>query len=504
VTTRILALDQGTTSSRALVFDLDGRVLGIGQHPLTCQYPEPGWVEQDPEEIWSTQRAAIADALAAADLRPGDLTAIGIANQRETTLLWDRESGRAVGPAVVWQCRRSAPLCARLRGAGREPLVRVRTGLVLDPYFSGTKVAWLLEHLPEAQQLAAQGRLAFGTVDAWLLWKLTAGQLHRTDVTNAARTLLFDIRRGAFDPELLDLLGIPAAICPEVVDSAGPIAETDPEVLGARVPVTGVAGDQQAALIGQACTAPGMAKVTYGTGAFVLVTTGPEPVWSSAGLLTTPAWRIQGQQAYALEGSVFVAGAVVQWLRDDLGLLDRAEQSQELAASVPDSGGLVLVPAFTGLGAPAWDPDARGALVGIGRGATRAHLVRAALEGVAHQTRGVLEAVAQDLPGAPPRVLRVDGGAARNDLLLQLQADLLGLPVERPVVTETTALGAAGLAALGAGLITGLADLGRLWRLDRRFEPTLDPGARAAAVERWRRAEDRARGWAHPTDHPGT
>ncbi len=493
--TRLLALDQGTTSSRAMVVDEDGRVLGVGQHPLACHYPAPGWVEQDPEAIWATQLAAIRDALAAAGVEAAELRAIGIANQRETTVVWDRESGRAVAPAVVWQCRRSAPICEALRAAGHEPLVRERTGLVLDPYFSASKLAWLLEHVPEVRRLADEGRLAFGTVDSWLLWKLSGGAVHRTDRTNAARTALLDLRTGRFDPELLALFGVPASCLPEVVDSAGPLAETDPAVLGARVPVSGVAGDQQAALAGQACTEPGMAKATYGTGAFVLLQTGPALPSSSHGLLGTLAWSLPGRRDHALEGSVFVAGAVIQWLRDDLGLLERAEDSAPLAASVPDSGGLVLVPAFTGLGAPHWDPAARGALVGISRGATRAHLARAALEAVAHQVRDVLAAMAEDL-GAPPGVLRVDGGAARNDLLLQLQADLLGVPVERPMVTETTALGAACLAALGAGLLPGPEAFARFWRLERRFEPTTDADERARAQAAWQRALGRARGWA--------
>ncbi|MFC0080640.1 glycerol kinase GlpK [Aciditerrimonas ferrireducens] len=495
--TRLLALDQGTTSSRAMVVDEDGRVLGVGQHPLACHYPAPGWVEQDPEAIWATQLAAIRDALAAAGVEAAELRAIGIANQRETTVVWDRESGRAVAPAVVWQCRRSAPICEALRAAGREPLVRERTGLVLDPYFSASKLAWLLEHVPEVRRLADQGRLAFGTVDSWLLWKLSGGAVHRTDRTNAARTALLDLCTGRFDPELLALFGVPASCLPEVVDSVGPLAETDPSVLGARVLVSGVAGDQQAALAGQACTEPGMAKATYGTGAFVLLQTGPALPSSSHGLLGTLAWSLPGRRDHALEGSVFVAGAVIQWLRDDLGLLERAEDSAPLAASVPDSGGLVLVPAFTGLGAPHWDPAARGALVGISRGATRAHLARAALEAIAHQVRDVLVAMAEDL-GGPPGVLRVDGGAARNDLLLQLQADLLGVPVERPVVTETTALGAACLAALGAGLLPGPEAFARFWRLERRFEPTTDEAERARAQATWQRALGRARGWAGP------
>lgn len=454
MTTRILALDQGTTSSRAIVFDLDGTILGLGQHEFPQYYPQPGWVEHDPEEIWESQRQAIFDALRAAGIAPGDLSAIGITNQRETTIVWDRQTGKPVMNAIVWQCRRTAPMCDELRAAGREDLVRSRTGLVIDAYFSGTKVAWILEHVPEARRLADEGRLAFGTVDAWLIWKLTGGRVHATDATNASRTMLFNIHTGEWDPELLEMLGVPASMCPTVVDSAGVVAETDPEIFGARVPIAGIAGDQQAALFGQACIEPGMAKNTYGTGSFLLQTTGHDAVASHSGLLTTVAWSIGGERTYALEGSIFVTGAVVQWLRDGLRLIAHAEDTEAIAAEVPDTGGVVVVPAFVGLGAPVWDPYARGTIVGITRGTTRAHIVRAALESMAYQTRDVVEAMAAD-SGQRLAILRVDGGAVRNNVVAQLQADVLGIPVERPKVTETTALGAAYLAAVGVGAVAG-------------------------------------------------
>lgn len=497
MSTHVLALDQGTTSSRAIVFDLDGTMLGIGQHEFAQHYPQPGWVEHDPEEIWSSEQAAIAEALAAAGVGPADIAAIGITNQRETTVVWNRATGEPVMNAIVWQCRRTAGMCDALRAQGREPLVRERTGLVIDAYFSGTKVAWVLKHVPEARRLAEEGVLAFGTVDSWLIWKLTGGREHLTDATNASRTMLFDIHSGTWDPDLLGMLDVPASMCPRVVDSAGVLAETDPAVFGARVPIAGIAGDQQAALFGQACIEPGMAKNTYGTGSFLLQTTGQTPVHSTKGLLTTIAWSIGGQRTYALEGSIFVTGAVVQWLRDGLGLIERAEDTEAIAGEVPDTGGVVVVPAFVGLGAPVWDPYARGTIVGITRGTTRAHLVRAALESMAYQTRDVVEAMAEDA-GQRLGVLRVDGGAVRNNLVAQLQADVLGIPVERPRVTETTALGAAYLAAVGIGAVRGPEGLAELWHLERRFEPSWDDQRREAAYRTWQRARERARGWIEP------
>jgi glycerol kinase len=498
----VLALDQGTTGSTALVVGVDGAVLGKGYRELPQYYPEPGWVEHDPMEIWGTQLAAARAALATARVHPRDVAAIGITNQRETTLLWNRRTGAPVHRAIVWQCRRSAPLCERLRAAGLEPLVRARTGLVLDPYFSGTKIAWLLEARPELRTPAARGELAFGTVDSWLLWQLTGGRVHATDPSNASRTLCFDIRRLDWDPELTGHLGIPREVFPPVRPSAGVFGETvEHDGLPAGIPVAGIAGDQQAALFGQGAVAPGGAKNTYGTGCFLLLNTGPTPVASTAGLLSTVAWSLPraggGPPAvsYALEGAVFIAGAAVQWLRDGLGLIGAAAETEPIARSVPDTGGVYLVPAFVGLGAPYWDMYARGALVGLTRGTTRAHVVRATLEAIAYQTRDVLDAMAAEAGGCPAE-LRVDGGATENDFLCQFQADLLGLPILRPRVRETTGLGAAYLAGLGVGLWRGPEALGDLWRLDRAFEPAMPAERREALYAGWRRAVARARDWA--------
>jgi glycerol kinase len=490
----VLALDQGTTSSRALVFDAAGTLVALAQREFRQYFPQPGWVEHDPGEILESQLAVAAEALARAGLAAADLAAIGIADQRETVVVWERATGRPVCPAIVWQDRRTADLCARLKRAGREELVRERTGLLLDPYFSGTKLAWILEHVPGARADAEAGRLAFGTIDSWLLWGLTGGALHATDVTNASRTLLWDIRRGAWDGELLDLLGIPPALLPEVRSSSEVYGETLPGLFGGAVPIAGVAGDQQAALFGQACLRPGMAKNTYGTGCFLLMHTGERPIASRHHLLTTPAWRIGGRTDYALEGSVFTGGAVVQWLRDGLGLVRSSGEVEALAASVPDAGGVVLVPAFTGLGAPHWDPYARGALLGITRGTTAGHIARAALESIAFQVADVLSAMEADA-GVPLAELRVDGGAAANDLLLQLQADLMGVPVARPALLETTALGAAFLAGLAVGLFRDLDDLAAHWRAERVFEPAMDRGRATEMRARWTRAVERAKGW---------
>jgi glycerol kinase len=488
----VLALDQGTTSSRAIVFDESGAQVATAQREFRQIFPRPGWVEHDPQEIWESQLAVAREALERAGLAARDLAALGITNQRETVVVWDRETGEPVANAIVWQDRRTAGLCDRLKSEGREPLFRERTGLVLDPYFSGTKLAWLLENVPGLRERA--GRLAFGTVDSWLIWKLTGGALHATDVTNASRTLLWNLHRGDWDGELLEILGIPRPLLPEVRSSSEVYAETLTGLLGAAVPLAGVAGDQQAALFGQACLRPGMVKNTYGTGCFLLMNTGDRPVASRHGLLTTPAWRIGGRTSYALEGSVFVAGAVVQWLRDGLGLIRSAAEIEALAASVPDSGGVVLVPAFTGLGAPHWDPYARGALLGITRGTTAGHLARAALEGIAFQVADVLAAMEAD-SGVPVAELRVDGGAAANDLLMQLQADLAGAPVVRPQVQETTALGAAYLAGLATGVWKDTDDIAAHWRVERVFEPALDRGEAAARRARWSRAVERAKGW---------
>ena len=499
----VLALDQGTTGSRALVVDSDGAVRGTGYALLPQHYPKPGWVEHDAEEIWDTTVQAIGQALAAARVAAADIAAIGITNQRETAVLWERASGRPVHRAIVWQCRRTAPFCERLKSEGHEAEFRRKTGLMLDPYFSGTKIRWLLDEVPGARQRAERGELCFGTVDSWLLWRLTGGAVHATDPSNASRTLCFDIRTLRWDEALCGALGVPAALLPEVKPSAGffgetaaGAGETAAGILPAGIPVTGIAGDQQSALFGQCCFEPGMAKNTYGTGCFLLLNTGDEPVASERGLLTTVAWQLDGAATYALEGSVFIAGAVVQWLRDGLGIIGSAAETEGLAESVADAGGVYLVPAFTGLGAPYWDPYARGVLVGLTRGTTRAHIARAALEGIAYQNRDVLDAMTLDAR-APLQALRVDGGAAANNFLCQFQADVLNVEVLRPAVTETTGMGAAFLAGVGAGLWkTG--DLASRWRLDRRFAPSAATTGRAAGYAGWRRAVERSRGWAEP------
>jgi glycerol kinase len=499
--TVVLALDQGTTGSTALVVGEDGAVLGRGYRELPQYYPQPGWVEHDPAEIWATQLAAARTALAQARVAPREVAAIGITNQRETTLLWDRRTGEPVHRAIVWQCRRSAPLCERLRAAGLEPLVRARTGLVLDAYFSGTKIAWLLDAHPELRARAARGELAFGTVDSWLLWRLTGGRVHATDPSNASRTLCFDIHRLDWDPELTGRLGIPRDVFPAVRPSAGVFGETvSLDGLPAGIPVAGIAGDQQAALFGQGALQPGGVKNTYGTGCFLLLNTGPTAVASTGGLLTTVAWSLPAASgrapavSYALEGAVFIAGAAVQWLRDGLGLISAARETEPLARSVPDTGGIYFVPAFVGLGAPYWDMHARGALVGLTRGTTRAHIARATLEAIAYQTRDVLDVMAEE-SGRRPAELRVDGGATENDFLCQFQADVLGIPILRPRVRETTALGAAYLAGLGVGLWRDPAALAGLWQLDRAFEPAMPTDRREALYAGWRRAVDRARAW---------
>jgi glycerol kinase len=491
----VLALDQGTTGSTALVVGLDGRVLSHGYAELPQYFPQPGWVEHDPEEIWSTVAQSARAALSGARVQGSEIAAIGITNQRETTILWERATGVPVHRAIVWQCRRTAPLCDRLRADGVEGLVREKTGLVLDAYFSGTKIRWLLDEVPGARDRAERGELAFGTVDAWLVWKLTGGRVHATDATNASRTLCLDLKTGDWDDAMLKILGVPRSVLPVVVPSAGILGETvDLGWLPRGVPIAGVAGDQQAALFGQACLAPGGAKNTYGTGCFMLLNTGPVPVASSHGLLTTIAWRIDGQTAYALEGSVFIAGAAIQWLRDGLGVLRNAAESHALAESVPDTGGVYFVPAFVGLGAPHWDMYARGTIVGLTRGTTGAHLARAALEAIAFQSRDVLEAMAADA-GIAVRELRVDGGAAANDFLCQFQADVLNVAVLRPRVIETTALGAAYLAWLGVGVWPSLDEVGRRWSLERRFEPRMDDRARATHYDGWRRAVEKSKGW---------
>jgi glycerol kinase len=492
----VLALDQGTTGSTVLVVDPDGAVRGRGYALLPQYYPQPGWVEHDPEEIWQTTCQALAGALDAARVSPTEIAAVGITNQRETTILWERASGRPVGNAIVWQCRRTAALCARLRADGAGPLFKSKTGLVLDPYFSGTKIRWLLDEVPGIRARAERGEIAFGTVDSWLLWRLTGGAVHATDPSNASRTLCFDLRALDWDEGLCACLRVPMSVLPRILPSAGVFAETTRGVLPAGIPVAGIAGDQQAALFGQICLSPGMAKNTYGTGCFALLNTGPTPVVSERGLLTTVAWTIGRETTYALEGSVFVAGAAVQWLRDGLGIIADAAETQALAESVPDTGGVYLVPAFVGLGAPYWDPYARGILVGLTRGTTRAHIARAALEAIAYQSRDVLDTMGEEA-GLPVQTLRVDGGATANDFLCQFQSDILGQDVLRPSVTETTGLGAAYLAGVGAG-IWKIEELGDRWKLERRFAPALTPAAREEAYRGWRRAVERARAWVEP------
>ena len=489
----LLALDQGTTSSRALVFDVEGRLLALAQRELTQHYPAPGEVEHDPLELWQTQADCAREALASARLTAREIAAIGITNQRETTLVWERATGRPVHRALVWQDRRTAPLCDALRGGEEEQLIREQSGLVLDPYFSASKLRWLLDGPPALRARAERGELAFGTVDSWLVWQLSGGREHVTDATNAARTQLFSLARGDWSDELLALWRIPRALLPRIVDSSGVCASTT--LFGAEVPIAGLAGDQQAALFGQACFAPGMAKCTYGTGCFILMHTGTEPARSERGLLTTVASRLGGQDEYALEGSVFMGGAVVQWLRDGLGLIASAAEIEALAASVPHADGVVLVPAFTGLGAPHWDARARALLIGMTRGTTRAHIARAALDAIAWQVTDVGQAMMDDA-GLDLAELRVDGGAAANDLLMQLQADTLGVPILRPALTECTAFGAAGLAALGVGLIADRGALAAAWRPAARFAPSADRHAMAEARADWLRAVDRARDWA--------
>lgn len=494
---RILALDQGTTSSRAIVFDRQARPLGTAQQEFPQYFPRPGWVEHDPADLWeSTRRVALA-AVAEANLSGGDLTAIGLTNQRETTLLWERQTGRPLAPAIVWQDRRTASLCERLRRRGLEPLFRDRTGLVLDPYFSGTKLAWLLDTIPGARKRAGRGELAFGTVETWLLWQLTAGRVHATDVSNASRTLLLNLRTGDWDPELLRVLRIPREVLPAVRSCSEVFGEVESIPALRGVPICGVAGDQQAALFGQACFTPGRAKNTYGTGCFLLQYTGTKPVVSRHQLLTTIAWRL-GPSApleYALEGSVFIGGAVVQWLRDGLGLIARSAEVEPLAASVPDSGGVYVVPAFAGLGAPHWDAAARGAIVGLTRGTTAGHVARAAVESIAFQSADLIAAMQADA-GVRLRELRVDGGATVNDGLLQFQSDLLRVPVVRPRVTETTALGAAYLAGLAAGVWKDRAEIATHWSVGKTFRPRAKPAAMARLRRDWYRAVERAKAWA--------
>jgi glycerol kinase len=490
----ILALDQGTTSSRAIVFDHDGAAVSAAQKEFTQIYPQPGWVEHDPQEIWATQIAVAIEALGRAQLGPRDLAAIGITNQRETAIVWDRATGQPVGNAIVWQDRRTAEFCDRLKAEGREALVRERTGLVIDAYFSGSKIAWILDNVPGARQRADAGELAFGTVDSWLVWKLTNGAIHITDVSNASRTMLFNINTLAWDDDLLRMLNVPRSMLPEVRASSEVYGRVSTTLGVEDVPIAGIAGDQQSALFGQMCVSPGLSKNTYGTGCFLLQNTGTRPVTSMNRLVSTVAWKIGDRTEYALEGSVFIGGAVVQWLRDGLGLIARSTDVEELAASVSDNGGVYFVPAFAGLGAPHWDPYARGLIVGVTRGTTAGHVARAAIESIAYQVDDLLDAVSRD-SGIPPGELRVDGGASVNDALLQFQADLLGVPVVRPAVTETTALGAAYLAGLAVEFWSSPAEIAQQWRAERRMEPAMARSDADRLRERWREAVVRSKGW---------
>lgn len=492
----VLAIDQGTTSTRAILFDRAGEPVAMVQTELIQHYPYPGWVEHDAREIWEAVHLAMTSVLRKAGAAPREVAAIGITNQRETTVVWDRHTGAPIHRAVVWQSRQSAALCERLKAAGHEPEIRRKTGLVIDAYFSGTKVRWLLDAVPGAPERARAGDLLFGTIDTWLIWNLTGGRVHVTDPSNASRTLLFNIHEQRWDPDLSALLDIPAAMLPEVRSSSEVYGCTAPGVFGgSEVPVAGAAGDQQAALFGQACFSPGMAKNTYGTGCFLLMNTGSEPVVSQNGLLTTIAWGLGGQIEYALEGSVFIGGAAIQWLRDGLCLIDAAADSERLAAEVASTEGLYVVPAFVGLGAPHWDMEARGAILGITRGTTRAHLVRATLESLAYQTRDVLAAMEAD-SGIRLERLRVDGGAAANNLLMQFQADILGTPVERPRVTETTALGAAYLAGLAVGFWPERRGIAQQWRVERTFRPQMEPSGRENLYRGWLDAVQRTK--THP------
>jgi glycerol kinase len=508
----ILALDQGTTSSRAILFDHDGQIVAARQREFPQLFPQPGWVEHDPEAIWETQYGVAREVLTATGVTAAAVAAIGITNQRETTVIWDRATGQPIANAIVWQDRRTAGYCDELKAQGWEERIRAKTGLVIDAYFSGTKVRWLLEHIPGARERAERGELAFGTIDSLLIWRLTGGTRHVTDVSNASRTLLFNIHTGAWDDDILTELGVPRALLPEVLPSSGPFGETDAALFGQPIPIAGVAGDQQAATFGQACYTPGMAKNTYGTGCFLLMNTGPQPKESTNGLLTTIAWGLQGTKdlglrtksegtplvlTYALEGAIFVTGAAVQWLRDGLKIIESAAETEALAASVPDTGGVYLVPAFAGLGAPYWDPYARGTIVGLTRGSGRAEIVRATLEAVAYQTRDVLDLMQRE-SGIAVKQLRVDGGMVRNDFLMQFQADILGVPVQRPKVTETTALGAAYLAGLAVGFWRDQDEIAANWAIDRIFEPQMSDDERERLYVGWQRAVARARRWIEP------
>lgn len=490
----ILALDQGTTSSRAILFDKQGRIYGIAQKEFKQYYPQEAWVEHDPMEIWGTQSGVIREVMDSASVDPGEVAAIGITNQRETTIVWDRNTGRPVYNAIVWQCRRTSDYCEELKARGLSDYVKKNTGLLIDAYFSGTKIQWILDNVKGARERAEAGDLIFGTVDTWLLWNLTGGKVHKTDYSNASRTMLYNIRTLQWDDKLLEELNIPRIMLPQVTDSSGIFGYTDEKSFGAGIPIGGIAGDQQSALFGHACFEKGMVKNTYGTGCFMLMNTGEEPIESDRGLITTISWGIDGKITYALEGSIFVAGAVVQWLRDGLKLIRNAAETEELAKRVDGTNGVFLVPAFVGIGAPYWDMYARGTIVGMTRDTTGDHIVRAALESIAYQTRDVLEAMEKD-SGISLKTLRVDGGAVVNNFLMQFQSDILKLDVERPVTRETTALGAAYLAGLAVGFWSDREEIAHNWNLDRRYSPEMDEDKRNQLYGQWKRAVERSLAW---------
>ena len=492
----IVALDQGTTSSRAVVMDHDANIISVSQREFEQIYPKPGWVEHDPMEIWATQSSTLVEVLAKADISSDQIAAIGITNQRETTIVWEKETGKPIYNAIVWQCRRTAEICEHLKRDGLEDYIRSNTGLVIDPYFSGTKVKWILDHVEGSRERARRGELLFGTVDTWLIWKMTQGRVHVTDYTNASRTMLFNIHTLDWDDKMLEVLDIPREMLPEVRRSSEVYGQTNIGGKGGtRIPISGIAGDQQAALFGQLCVKEGMAKNTYGTGCFMLMNTGDTPVESKNGLLTTVAVGLNGKATYALEGSVFVGGAVIQWLRDELKLINESADSEYFANKVKDSAGVYVVPAFTGLGAPYWDMYARGAILGLTRGAGRNHIIRAALEGIAYQTLDVLKAMQAD-SGVQFKELKVDGGASANNLLMQFQADIAGVTVRRPMIRETTALGAAYLAGLATGVWRDLNDIKGQWTLDKLYEPQMETARARELVDGWHKAVERARGWA--------
>ena len=493
----IMALDQGTTSSRTILFDENGIIVAEANASLDCHFPQSGWVEQVPEDIWSSQRETIEAVLAQAKLSMKDINAVGITNQRESTIAWNRKTGEALGPAINWQCRRTADFCEELKAEGFDRVLRNKTGLVTDPYFSGTKMRWILENVPDARKQADRGNLCFGTVDSWLIWKLTGGRVHATEISNASRTLVFNINTCAWDDEILSRFGIPRETLPEVKPSSGVIAMVNPELIGGEAPIAGVAGDQQAALFGQACFEAGMAKNTYGTGCFMISNTGSEMVFSQHGLLTTIAWQIGDEVTYALEGSVFIAGALVQWLRDGLEFFKDASETQAMAESVSDSGGVFVVPAFVGLGAPHWDPYARGTIVGLTRDTNRNHIVRASLEAIAYQSAEVLRSIANDT-GVELKELRIDGGAAANDFLCQFQADLLGMKVTRPRILDTTAMGAAFLAGLAVSVWKDQAQIRKLWQEEKTFAANISREDANQKMDAWNRAVERSKGWIVP------